>query len=134
MVETLGKSSQSKWYLNEAMASGSFAPKKAKNCKQHDLFMLSLYIYIYIYIYTYICIYIYVYIYVYIYIYMYIYICIYIYIYIYIYMYIYIYIYIYIYNAATYITIKWTELTTVKLPLSFETYNLFNVIGWVGRS
>ena len=59
VAATLGKSSQSKWYLNEAMASGSFAPKKAKNCKQHDLFVLSLYIYICIYI----CIYIYIHIY-----------------------------------------------------------------------
>ena len=36
--------------------------------------------------------------------------------------------------VATYKTIKRTELTTVKLPLSFETHNLFNIIGWVGRS
>ena len=43
-------------------------------------------------------------------------------------MYIYIYIYIFIYK-----TIKRTELTTVKLPQSFETHNLFN-IGWVGGS
>ena len=49
-------------------------------------------------------------------------------------MYVYIYIYTYIYNVATYKTIKRTELTTVKLPLSFETNNLFNIIGWVGRS
>ena len=48
VAATLGKSSHSKWYLNEAMASGSFAPRKAKNCKQHDLFVLSLYIYTYI--------------------------------------------------------------------------------------
>ena len=57
----------------------SFAPRKAKNFKQHDLFV------------------------------------------------------IYIYIVATYKTIKRTELTTVKLPLPFETHNLFN-IGWVGGS
>ena len=54
--------------------------------------------------------------------------------YVYICIYIYIYIYTYIYNVATYKTIKRTELTTVKLPLSFETNDLFNIIGWVGRS
>ena len=54
MAATLGKSSQSKWYLNGAMASGSFAPKRAKNCKQHGFFVLPLYIYIYTYIYIYI--------------------------------------------------------------------------------
>ena len=86
VAATLRKSSQSKWYLNEAMARGCFAPRKAKNCKQHDLFVLSIYIYIYI------------------------------------------------YNVATYKTIKRTELTTVKLPLLFETHNLFTIIGWVGRS
>ena len=59
---------------------------------------------------------------------------IYIYIYMYVYICMYIYIYTYIYNVATYKTIKRTELTTVKLPLSFETNNLFNIIGWVGRS
>ena len=52
VAATLWKSPQSKWYLNEAMASGCFAPRKAKNCKQHDLFVLPIYIYIYIYIYT----------------------------------------------------------------------------------
>ena len=50
------------------------------------------------------------------------------YIYINTHVYIYIYIYIFIYK-----TIKRTELTTVKLQLSFETHNLFN-IGWVGGS
>ena len=42
--------------------------------------------------------------------------------------------YIKTYKTPTYKTIKRTELTTVKLPLPFETHNLFNIIGWVGRS
>ena len=46
-------------------------------------------------------------------------------------MYIYVYIYIYIYIVAAYKTRKRAEITMVKLPLSFETHNLFN-IGWVG--
>ena len=29
---------------------------------------------------------------------------------------------------------KRDELTTVNLPLSFETHNLLNSIGWVGRN
>ena len=84
VVATLGKSSHSKWYLNETMDSGSFAPRKVKNCKQHDVFLLSLYIYIY--------------------------------------------------NVAIHKTIKRTELTAVKLPLSFERHDLLNIISWVGRS
>ena len=46
VAATLGKRSHSKWYLNEAMTSGSFAPRKVKNLKQHDLFVLSLYIWL----------------------------------------------------------------------------------------
>ena len=42
VAATLSKSSQSKWHLNEAMVSGSFATRKSKKCKQHDLFVQSL--------------------------------------------------------------------------------------------
>ena len=77
VAATLGKSSHSKWYLNEPMASGSLSNMTSLCCH---------------------------------------------------------YIYIYVYIVATYRIIKRTELTTVKLPLSFETHNLFNIIGWVGRS
>ena len=51
---------------------------------------------------------------------------------------IYIYVYIdrqiYIYNGATYKMTKRAELTMVNLPLSFETYNSLNIIGWVGTN
>ena len=30
-------------------------------------------------------------------------------------------------------TLKRIELTTIKLPLVFETCNWLNIIGWVGR-
>ena len=41
---------------------------------------------------------------------------------------------IYIYNVAIYKTLKRTELTTVRLLLSFEICNLLSIIGWVVRS
>ena len=61
MAATIGKSSHSKWCLNEAMTSGSSAPRKAKNFKQDDGF-ICFYGFICCYIYIYIC-YIYIYIY-----------------------------------------------------------------------
>ena len=50
MAGTIGKSSHSKWYLNEVMTSGSFA----KNFKQDDGFICfyGVFLYVAIYIYT----------------------------------------------------------------------------------
>ena len=39
-----------------------------------------------------------------------------------------------IFNVTIYKTLKWTEVTTLKLPLSTETLVWLNVIGWVGGS
>ena len=39
-----------------------------------------------------------------------------------------------IYNVTIYKTLKWTEPTTLKLPLETETIILLNIIGWVRGS
>ena len=39
-----------------------------------------------------------------------------------------------IYNVTIYKTLKWTEPTTLKLPLATETLIWLNIIGWVGGS
>ena len=39
-----------------------------------------------------------------------------------------------IYNVTIYKTLKWTELTTLKLPLSTETLIWINIVGSVGGS
>ena len=38
------------------------------------------------------------------------------------------------FNVTIYKTLKWTEFTTLKLPLSTETLIWLNIIGWVGES
>ena len=39
-----------------------------------------------------------------------------------------------IYNVTIYKTLKWTEPTTLKLPLATETLISLNIIRWVGGS
>ena len=39
-----------------------------------------------------------------------------------------------IYNVTIYKTLKWTERTTLKMPLATETLIWLNIIGWVGES
>ena len=39
-----------------------------------------------------------------------------------------------IYNVTLYKTLKWTEPTTLKLPLETETPTWLNIIEWVGGS
>ena len=39
-----------------------------------------------------------------------------------------------IFNVTICKALKWTELTTLKLPLSTETLIWLNIIGWVGGS
>ena len=39
-----------------------------------------------------------------------------------------------VFNVTIYKTLKWTELTTPKLPLLTETLIWLNIIGWVGGS
>ena len=38
------------------------------------------------------------------------------------------------FNVTIYKTLKWNELTTLKLPLSTETLIWLNITGWVGES